>query len=177
MTNSNRITDADGNLAPRVDLFCRELIVDFIGAKAAVRAGFPEKSAKVRACEMLADERVQARVAELMAERAARAGISADWVVSRLKAVAERCLQETPVMRDGKPLMVETPTGQVAAAYTFDAAGANKALDLLGRHVGIFEADNRQRSQTVVEEIIRALDERDGGPVSVKPDQDAVTRH
>jgi phage terminase small subunit len=129
----------DGKLRPRDEQFCKEYIIDFNGQNAAIRAGFPPKSARIKACQALARPEIQARVTELIAERGERTGITADWVVNSIAAVARRC----------------------TAADTFDASGANRALELLGRHLGIFEKDNAQRAASTVEDIIRALDERD----------------
>jgi phage terminase small subunit len=126
----------DGNLKPRDEQFCQEYIVDYNGSKAAIRAGFPEKSARIRACELLAKPDIQARVAELLAEQQQRTGITADWTLQKLVKVAERCTTEE----------------------TFDAAGANRSLELIGRHQGIFEADNRQRAPRGEAERIAAID-------------------
>jgi hypothetical protein len=53
--------------------------------------------------------------------------------------VVERCLQHEPVRdRKGNPVVIETPQGQLAAAYTFQPGAAARALELLGKHVGLF---------------------------------------
>jgi hypothetical protein len=57
-----------------------------------------------------------------------KASVDRAWVLERLKKVAERCLQEEPVMVRGEP------TGE----YKFDSAGANRALELLGKELGMF---------------------------------------
>jgi phage terminase small subunit len=61
--------------------------------------------------------------------RPERVGLTQDWVLGRLREVAERCLQHEAV-RDRKG----DPTGE----YTFNVTGANKALELIGRHLGMF---------------------------------------
>lgn len=53
-------------------------------AKAAINAGFSPKSAHVKASIMMRDERIQKRIAELMAERNKRLRVSADYVLLRL---------------------------------------------------------------------------------------------
>jgi hypothetical protein len=35
-------------------------------------------------------------------------------------------------------VVIETPEGQLAAAYTFQPGAAARALELLGKHVGLF---------------------------------------
>lgn len=75
---------------------------------------------------------VKARIDQLrheLTERAVeKASVDRAWVLSRLKKVADRCLQEEPVMVRGEP------TGE----YKFDSAGANRALELLGKELGMF---------------------------------------
>lgn len=51
------------------------------------------------------------------------------WVRARLREVAERTMQAVPVT-DSK--------GEPTGAWTFNAAGANRALELLGRELGMF---------------------------------------
>jgi hypothetical protein len=53
--------------------------------------------------------------------------------------VVERCLQNEPVRdRKGNPLVIETPHGQLATVYTFQPRAAARALELLGKHMGLF---------------------------------------
>jgi len=48
-------------------------------------------------------------------------------------------MQAEPVLdRRGEPVYVETPTGELAPAYTFQAAPANRSLELIGKHLGLF---------------------------------------
>jgi hypothetical protein len=37
--------------------------------------------------------------------------------------------------------------------WEFDSAGANKAFELLGRHIGLFEKDNSQAKANIVVNI------------------------
>lgn len=76
---------------------------------------------------------VRKRINDLCAEVAERviesAAVSKAWVTTRLMQVAERCMQAEPVTdREGNN------TGE----YKFDSAGANRALELLGREMGMF---------------------------------------
>ena len=62
-----------------------------------------------------------------------RTEITADYVLSSLKEVAERCKQAIPVMmKDENGNMVET------GEYKFDSTGANRALELLGKNLKLF---------------------------------------
>jgi hypothetical protein len=72
-------------------------------------------------------------------------------------------MQELPVTKAGKAVVIATPAGGLAAAYAFDANGATRALELLGKHIGVFEKDNKQRGagELTTEDLIRMLDERE----------------
>lgn len=71
-----------------------------------------------------------------------KTGVTVEWVVNNLKEVAGRCMDSVPVLdNDGKE------TGE----WQFDASGANRSLQLLGMHVGAFEADNAQKSLNIID--------------------------
>jgi phage terminase small subunit len=87
---------------------------------------------------MLVNVSIQQRLSELKAERNKRVNIDADWVLMAAKKVYDRCMQEEPITdRQGNPVLCKTAAGDVAAAYSFDASGANKALDTIGKHVNV----------------------------------------
>jgi hypothetical protein len=75
---------------------------------------------------------VKARINELrheITERAVeKASLDRQWVLERLMKVADRCMQAEPVVVRGEQ------TGE----YKFDSAGANRALELLGKEMGMF---------------------------------------
>jgi phage terminase small subunit len=55
--------------------------------------------------------------------------ISVKWVLDSFKSIAERCMTAEPVLdREGNE------TGE----YKFDSSGANKALENIGKHLGMF---------------------------------------
>ena len=111
------------------------------------------------------NEHVQARIAELMEGAAEKTKLSKAWVIDRLIEVAERCMQAEPVLnRKGEPALVETPTGSLAPAYTFNAAGANRALELLGKEEGMFvdrtEATLTHKHEESLDEVRAAIERR-----------------
>lgn len=117
------------DLTEKRERFCREILIDDNAAAAAKRAGYSTRSAKERAYQLMQTPEVQARIAELRAERAARTAITADYVLARLKENLERAMTAEPVLdRDGNPI----------GEYRYDGAVANKALELLGKHLGMF---------------------------------------
>ncbi len=135
-----------------------EFVVAYIGngrnAAAAYRTAFnarPNSSAHTACVEgsrLLQHTKVAAALRDIytkvMPAVTARAiektAIDKTWIMKKLALVSQRCLQEAPVLdRDGAPVLVATPSGVLAAAYEFDAAGSTKALYLLGRELGMFD--------------------------------------
>jgi hypothetical protein len=70
------------------------------------------------------------RVAEMGMERAiAQTALTKIWVLEKLRLNAERALQERPILdKDGNP------TGE----FRYEGAVANRALELIGKSLGIF---------------------------------------
>lgn len=115
--------------AAQRERFCLEILVDGNGAAAAERAGYAKRGAKQRAHELLQLPEIKARIEELRAEQAKRTEITADYVLTRLRENVERAMQAEAVYdREGKP------TGE----YRYDGNVANRALELLGKHLGMF---------------------------------------
>lgn len=120
--------------------FCEEYLVDLNATQAAIRAGYSEKTAKQIAYENFTKPYIVDYIAERQAQLREKTLVSTEWVVKRLKEISDRCMTAEPVM-------IRTEDGMVESGeYKFDSSGANKATELLGRHIGIFEKDNKQKA-------------------------------
>ncbi len=88
---------------------------------------------------------VAARIADLKAARSERTGIDADYVLRQAVKLHERCMQEvTPkTHRNGDQVVDE----EGRPVYEFNAAGAAKSLELVGKHVSV-QAFREQLSVT-----------------------------
>ena len=109
----------------RQEMFVREYLVDLCGAAAARRAGYSPKGAKSRASRLLRDPEIKEAVEAAMEERVRRIEIKQDEVIRELKTVA------------------------MAAASDENGAAVKlgsklRALELLGKHLGIFEGKQNQ---------------------------------
>lgn len=123
------ILDAEIPLKTKMAAFCREYIIDMNATQAAIRAGYSEKTAGAIGHENLQKPEIQKYIKKLIDERAEKTGLSAQWVLDRLQEIVERCMQHEAVRdRQGEP------TGE----YKFDSSGANKSLELIGRHLKMF---------------------------------------
>lgn len=107
-----------------------ELIVEGETAAEAVRKVRPQcNRPKQQGYTWRHNPRVAAAIEELEAATVIEAGITRLSVLRRLNKVADRCMQAEEV-RDRKG----EPTGE----YQFDSAGANRALELLGKYHKLF---------------------------------------
>lgn len=98
------------------------------------------KPSRATASKLRQNVNISQRVAELLAEREQihaqgtakaieRVGLTKEWVITRLKENAERALQAIPVT-DSEG----APTGE----YQYQGNVANRALELLGKELGMF---------------------------------------
>lgn len=127
-------------LIPKRAAFVREYLIDLNGKQAAIRAGYSPKSADVQASCLLANPKVALAVQELKEERAEQAGVDARWVLDNLIEVSQRCMQKVPVMTFDpiEKAMVQVQDGEGRDVWQFDSKGANQALQLIGKHLGMF---------------------------------------
>lgn len=110
--------------------------------KACAAAGYSKKSVNVEAYRLLENVRIKFAIDEILREIADAAKVDASWVLTRMKMVAERCLQEVPVYQkdsNGKLKKV--------GVWQFDANGANQSLIALGKTLtGFFAAEKKELS-------------------------------
>lgn len=134
-------------ISPKKERFLQEYLVDLNGKQACIRTGYSKNSAEVTASRLLSDANVKLRLAELMAERVERTQIDADFVLAGIKETAERCLQRRPVLDWDyeNRCMVQRKDENDNNLWMFDSSGANRAFELLGKHIGLFEKDNSQK--------------------------------
>ena len=89
-------------------------MVDLCATQAAIRAGYSERTARSVGSENLTKPDIQARIAELQAERSKRTDIKADDVLRRLIREADAGDMNEP------------------------NAARIRAVELLGKHLGLF---------------------------------------
>jgi phage terminase small subunit len=131
-------------LTAKQELFCKEYLIDLNATHAAIRAGYSEKTASVIGHENLSKPYLAEYIAELKAKRNEKIEIDAAWVLKSLKKVHDRCMQEEAVKdRDG------APTGE----YKFEHSGANKALELIGRHTDVQAYKDRTEVRNINEDL------------------------
>lgn len=139
-------------LTDRQKEFVRQYLVDLNATQAAIRAGYSERTASRIGPQLLGKTCVREAIEKAQAKRARRVEVTQDYVLSNLVEVVERTMQRAPVL-DRKGEQVTDEEGR--AVWQFDAKGANRALELLGKHLGIF-----------MDKVKQEVSGPDGGPVA-----------
>lgn len=132
--------------------FVRQYLVDLNATQAAIRAGYSVKTAYRQGADLLQKTSIREAIEKAQAKRARRVEVTQDYVLSNLVEVVERTMQRAPVT-DRKGEQVTDEEGRVV--WTFDAKNANRALELLGKHLGIF-----------TDKIRAEVSGPDGGPMA-----------
>lgn len=137
-------------ITPKQLKFIDEYLIDLNGTQAAIRAGYSKHSANEIASELLAKPNVSARVSQRRLELSEQTKVNQEWVLNRLIEISNKCVQAVPVM-EFDPIAKEmrqkkalNDKGEEVGVFMFDSNGANKATELIGKHLGFFEKDNRQ---------------------------------
>ena len=117
--------------------FCEEYIIDLNGTQAAIRAGYSKKTANEQAAQLLAKLSIQEYIQKIKNKRSERVKYSQDELMRDILEVKNRCMQANPVL---------DKEGNETGIWKFDSNGANKALDMLAKHVGFYETDNKQKA-------------------------------
>lgn len=140
---------------PKHELFAQGLADGKTAEEAHRLAGY--KASRSGASQLKQNLNISNRVPELLAERERihgqstakaieRVSLTKEWILAKLIDNAERALQAQQVTdAEGKP------TGE----YRYQGAVANRALELLGKHLGMF-----------VE--LHELSGKDGGPIQTQ---------
>ena len=125
----------------REEMFCHEYMIDMNATQAALRAGYnPTTKMSSYAIGKRLKKLLRWRIDELMAERKQKTDIKAEWVVRELVETVEKCREYHPVLDfKGKQVTVRNEDGEMCAVYEFNAKGATTALELLGKHLGMFK--------------------------------------
>lgn len=124
------------SLSPKQQLFIDEYLIDLNATQAAIRAGYSAKTAKQQASRLLTNVNITAAVAKAKQERSEVTKIDAEWVLKQAVSLYGRCMQEIKPAKNPKTgKQIYDDKGN--ALFTFNAAAANRALELIGKHVEV----------------------------------------
>ena len=155
-------------LTEKQQRFVEEYLVDLNATEAAKRAGYSEKTAYSIGFENLRKPEIQEEIQAMREEQAKRTGVTADRVIQEYARIAffdpRRLFQD-----DGKPKDISTLDDETAAALVgmdvaeeYEGAGEDRefvgytkkykvadklrALEALGKHLGIFDGRGGQNA-------------------------------
>ncbi len=138
--------------------FCEEYLIDLNATQAAIRAGYPARSAGSIGSENLKKPAIRAYIDEKLAERSARTGINADRVLAELGKLA--FVNPTDVINSESGMIDENASRDDTAAIavikvktipTKDGdvverevrfADKTKALEMCAKHLGMFRDED-----------------------------------
>lgn len=139
-------------LTDKQELFCQEYLIDLNATQAYIRSFACESysAARSESSRLMANPNISNRVKELMAERVERLNINQDWVLLSLLDIRQKSAQAEAVEKWNHETKQMEPTGE----YVFDSTGANKATELIGKHMGMFkdkvEHSGEIQTQTII---------------------------
>jgi len=142
-------------LTQKQKLFIDEYLIDLNATQAAIRAGYSPRNADKIGSELLGKTRVSDAIKTAMAERSKRTGINQDRILMELAKIAlvnpEKVVNfdEATIREDALPEdLAAVASVKVKRFPTKDGEGIEreikfydktKALDLAGRHLGMFK--------------------------------------
>jgi len=141
--------------------FVDEYLVDLNATQAAIRAGYSQKTARQIGDENLSKPDIAKAVQEAQVTRAKRTEVTQDEVINDLRELRDICMGRKPiriteVIKNAQAGTAESVEVDVNA---FEPTAANKALELLGKHIGMFKEKFEHSGPN-------------GGPIPVKSERD-----
>ena len=142
------------NLTEQQQKFCDEYLIDLNATQAAIRAGYSAKTAAEQGSRLLRIVKVRNQIDKLMAERSKRTGVNQDRVIRELAKIAFVNPNDVINIKDGsvkenaniddlaciQSIKVKTMDGEKGYSEEREVRlnDKMKALELLGKHLGIF---------------------------------------
>ncbi len=143
------------NLTEKQQRFVDEYLIDLNATQAAIRAGYSVRTANEQGARLLANVSIQNNISKRMAERSRRTGVNQDRVVIELAKIAfinaadvidpdDATIKEgattddTAAIQSVKVKVIPTKEGE-GVEREIRLNDKLKALELLGRHLGMWD--------------------------------------
>ena len=150
-------------------IFCKEYIVDFNAAQAALRVGYSEKTARSQGQRLLTKVDIQNEIKQLIEKRKDRIEVTEENVINEFRKIAfssiahlhntwislkdfeelteeqKDCIES---IRTRKKMLFDKEQGFPIEVEEIQIKLYDKqrALENLGKHLGIYSKDNEQKS-------------------------------
>lgn len=134
--------------------FVDEYLIDLNATQAAIRAGYSVRTAEQQGHQLLKKTSVSEAISKAMAERSKRTGVNQDRVINELSKIA--FVKITDVLNDDAEInpyasdddlaciesikikQIPTKSGDMGIEREVKLASKIKALELLGKHLGMW---------------------------------------
>jgi phage terminase small subunit len=153
-------------LTAKQEMFCNEYLIDLNATQAAIRAKYPKKTARQMGTENLSKPVIQDRISQLQRQLQKDCDVTPADVINELKKIGFANIQDC-ISDDNEIVDIsKIPKDKAAAIESVQSdirhdGGKSKgytekvkvkfhskvqALENIGKHLGIFEKDNKQKS-------------------------------
>lgn len=122
-------------LTARQQRFIEEYLIDLNATQAAIRAGYSENTANEQGSRLLTNVSIRGAIDRALEKRSNKLRLSAEWVLNRLKDISN------------------------AAYEKEDYSPANKATELIGKHLGLFTDKLEVKGHMTFEQLLDDIDE------------------
>ena len=143
-------------LTDKQERFCKEYVVDLNATRAAIAAGYSEKTARATGSENLTKHDIQLKIQKLQKALSDKLEVDAEWVLKRLVIQVESNVLDAFSAANGlEGLTLENLKAlpnelqmcikkikQTRDGIEIQFEDRQKALEMIGRHIGFFEKDN-----------------------------------
>lgn len=141
--NMSKTSSSQGQtkkLSPKRQLFLQEYLVDLNATQAYIRAGYSPNGAGQSAERLLKHADIQRHINQMREEKIARCEVSAANVVAAIARIGLAELSQL-INPDGSKKPFSELTEEQRSWIGIRQSDRLKALDLLSRHLGLFEKD------------------------------------
>ena len=169
MEQDKNIESIIKDLTAKQKRFCEEYLVDLNGSAAAIRSGYSKDTSAVIACENLIKPKIAEYIAHLKKKRSEKVEVTSNEVLRRLRDFAmgditrtmtltidefedlpdevRLCISKFKTFTRSYEVDEETIKETTVELWFVDKL---KAWDMISKHIGFYEKDNKQQQDNVV---------------------------
>lgn len=160
----------ESDLTEKQLIFAKEYLVSMNATESAIKAGYSKKTAYSQGCRLLKNVKIKQYIDEQLKERASKLDITPNRILEELGHIAffdiSNIYDNSKLINiDDLPESIsraisgikvrEEKNGNITVADIIEVKSNDKlrALEMLMKHLGMYEADNSQSAVTVEVEI------------------------
>ncbi len=140
-------------LTTKQSRFADEYLIDGNATEAAKRAGYSQRTATQIGHTLLKDVRIAEAVAAGQAARAARTRVDADWVIERLRRIADASVMDFATIQPDGSAVVDLRHATADQLYAIGELTSDEFMDGAGR-----DARPVKSTKLKVKDTLKALE-------------------